>query len=193
MLFTKVVEISQRVASTSKRLEKIELLAGLLRQVSPEEAEPVVAFLSGTTRQGRTGIAYAALRDAAATAAESASLEVLEIDRVLESAGTVQGRGSVQRRRELLHSLLARATNAEQQFLTRLLLGDLRQGALEGVMVEALAKAAGMDTALIRRAAMMAGSIAAVAKAALESGVAGLDRYELQIFRPVQPMLAETS
>ena len=193
MLLAHVVETSRRVAETSKRLEKIALLATLLRQLDPEEVEMVVAFLSGSTRQGRIGIGWATLRDAQASPAESPVLEVRDVDRVLEEFSTTQGRGSEQRKRELLHSLFIRATQPEQQFLTGLLLGELRQGALEGVMLDALAKAAGVDAQSLRRAVMMAGDMAKVARSALESGPAGIAQYDVRLFRPVQPMLAQTA
>ncbi len=197
MLFAAVVETSQRVAQTSRRLEKIDLLAALLRQLQPEEVQIVVAFLSGYTRQGRIGVGYGALRDAAAAVnagtAETAGLEIREVDRTLTDLAAVQGPGSDRQKRSLLHSLLARATAPEQTFLTGLLLGEIRQGALEGIMLEALAKASGIAPEHLRRAGMMAGDIARVARSALESGVAGLAPYDIQLFRPVQPMLAQTS
>ncbi len=193
MLLANVVETSQRVAETTKRLRKIDLLAALLRQLDPEETEIVVAFLSGGTRQGRIGIGYAALRDAAAPPSETAGLEVRETDAILESLAAAQGRGSERRKRDVLHALLARATEAEQHFLTGLLLGELRQGALEGVMLEALAKASGVSPERIRRAVMMAGEIPRVARAVMESGAAGLEPFDVRLFRPVQPMLAQTS
>jgi len=193
MLLANVVETSQRVTNTAKRLEKIELLAGLLRQLDLDEVETVVAFLAGTTRQGRIGIGYAALRDVGSPPAETPSLEICEVDRTLESLASVAGRGADRQKRELLHALMVRATNAEQSFLTDLLIGELRQGALEGVMLEALAKAAKLSLERVRRAVMMAGDVVRVARAAMESGATGLDRYVLQLFRPVQPMLAQTS
>src|ERR1700736_1423533 len=128
MLLANVVETSRRIAETTKRLEKVNLLAGLLKQLHGEEIEIGVAFLSSSTRQGRIGIGYATLRDAITSAAENPSLELLDIDRALEAIAAVQGPGSEQRRRELLNSMLMRATQEEQQFLTRLLLGELRQG-----------------------------------------------------------------
>ncbi len=167
MLFSRVVETSQRVADTSKRLDKIELLATLLAQLEPEEVEIVVAFLSGATRQGRIGIGYATLQSAASPS-ESATLEIREIDRILGSLASVQGRGSEGERRERLHSLFAAATNAEQRFLTGLLVGELRQGALEGIMIEALAKASKVDADQVRRAVMMAGNLAPVARSLRE-------------------------
>jgi DNA ligase-1 len=193
MLFSRIVDTSTAVAATSRRLEKTALLAALLRQLDPEEVEIVVAFLSGYTRQGRIGIGYATVRAAAAPAAGAATLEVHELDRALGELAAVGGSGSEGRRRELLHGLLARATEPEQRFLSGVLLGEIRQGALEGVMLDAVAEASGIDASRVRRAVMMAGDIARVARSALESGAAGLDAYGIQLFRPVQPMLAATS
>jgi len=193
MLLAAVVETSRRVAETTRRLEKTELLAALLRQLHPEEVEPAVAFLSGYTRQGRIGVGYAALRDAGAASAETGVLEVRDVDRALGELADLHGAGSDRRKREMLSSLFSRATGAEQRFLTGLLLGEIRQGALEGIMLEAIAKAAGIDSGLIRRAVMMAGDLARVARSALESGAAGLASYDIQLFRPIQPMLAQTS
>jgi DNA ligase-1 len=193
MLLAGVVETSRRVADTSKRLEKIGLLASLLRQLSPEEIEIVVQFLAGQTRQGRIGIGYAALRDARNSPAPSPTLEILDIDRILQSITEVNGSGSQGRRLGLLQAMFARATEAEQQFLTGLLMGELRQGALEGIMLEAVAKASGVSSEHVRRAAMMAGDIARVARAALEKGDAGLAPYDVQLFRPIQPMLAQSA
>jgi DNA ligase-1 len=193
MLLANVVTTSQRVAETTRRLEKIDLLATLLKQLNPEEIEVAVAFLSGGTRQGRIGIGYASLRNAAASPAVVPGLEIRDVDRALESLATVQGSGSERQKRELLHGLFARATQPEQQFLTGLLLGELRQGALVGVMLEAVAKAAGASTARIRRAVMMAGDLASVARVAIESGESGLGQFDIELFRPIQPMLAQTA
>lgn len=193
MLLADVVEASRRVSETPKRLEKIGLLTELLRQLSPDEAEVAVAFLSGTIRQGRIGIGYASIRNATGSPARDPSLGILEVNREFQSMAATEGKGSEGRRRELLQRLLARATEAEQQFLTRLLLGELRQGALEGLMLEVLAKASGITLDRVRRAVMVAGDIAIVAKALMEKGEAGLSQYDVQLFRPVQPMLAQTA
>jgi DNA ligase 1 len=193
MLLASVVETSRRVADTSKRLEKIRLLAALIRQLNPQEIEIVVQFLAGQTRQGRIGIGYAALRDARNSPAANPTLEILDVDRILENITEVSGNGSQSRRLELLQTMFARATEAEQQFLAGLLMGELRQGALEGIMVEAIAKASGISSERIRRAAMMAGDVAQVARAALESGEASLSQYDVQLFRPIQPMLAQSA
>ena len=193
MLLAAVVETSRRVADTSRRLEKIELLATLLRALDADEVEIVVAFLSGYARQGRIGVGWATLKAAGTPPVENAVLEIHEVDRTLAALAAVAGRGSDRQKRELLQTLFARATQAEQSFLTGLLMGEIRQGALEGVMLEALSKASGVDSAKVRRAVMMAGDIARVARTVLESGSAGLGQYDVQLFRPVQPMLAQTA
>ena len=193
MLLARVVETSQRVAQTSRRLRKTALLAELLRQLDPEEVEIVVAFLSGCTRQGRIGIGYATVHNSTAAAAETAALKIHALDRALAELAAIQGPGSERRRRDLLHHLFSQATEPEQGFLTALLLGEIRQGALEGLMADAVAEAAAIPAGRVRRAAMLAGDIARVARAALEDGAAGLDAYDIQLFRPVQPMLAQTA
>ena len=193
MLLAQLVETSRRVSESSRRLEKVDLLAALLKQAGTDESETAVAFLSGSTRQGRIGIGYASVRAASASPAEAATLEILDVDRALASFAAVTGRGAERQRRDILHELFSRATAEEQHFLTRLLLGELRQGALEGVMLDGLAKASAASRDHIRRAAMMAGSAQAIASALLEKGEAGLDQYDIQLFRPVQPMLAQTA
>ncbi|HEY6990270.1 MAG TPA: ATP-dependent DNA ligase [Bryobacteraceae bacterium] len=194
MLLAKVVETSRRISETSKRLEKTALLAGLLKELKPEEVETVAGFLAGAPRQGRIGIGYAALHSSMAVAAvDVATIEILDVDRILDEISVVRGAGSEQRKRALLGGLFARATNEEQHFLVRLLSGELRQGALEGILLDALAKASGISSERIRRAAMMAGGAAAIARAALEKGESGLSPFDIQLFRPVQPMLAQTA
>jgi DNA ligase-1 len=193
MRLATVVETSRRVAETSKRLEKIDLLARLLKQLHPEEIEIVVAFLTGRTRQGRMGIGYGALRDAKSSPAAEPSLEVSEVDRVFDAIAVTQGSGSQRQRLEKLNALFGRATQPEQQFLMGLLMGELRQGALEGIMLDAIAKASGVAAERVRRAVMMAGDVAVVARSAIEAGEAGLHQYDVRLFRPIQPMLAQTA
>ena len=162
-----------------------------MRELHPEEIEIVVAFLAGSIRQGRIGIGYATLRDASGpAAATAASLEVAEVDGTFQSVIATSGSGSQRQRFQLLHGMLSRATEPEQQFLVRLLMGELRQGALEAVMVEALAKASGIAVERVRRAVMLAGDMAKVARTLLEHGEASLAQYDVQLFRPLQPMLA---
>ncbi len=193
MLLAAIVETSRRVTGTAGRLEKIDLLAMLLKQLHPDEIEIVVAYLAGQTRQGRIGIGYAAIRDALGSPASTPSLEVLDVDRTLQSIAVVSGSGSQRQRLELLQGMFSRATEPEQRFLTGLLTGELRQGALEGIMLEALAKASRIRVEHVRRAVMMAGNLPAVARAALEQGESGLTQYDVQLFRPIQPMLAQTA
>jgi DNA ligase-1 len=193
MLLASLVETSSRVRETTKRLEKTELIASLLRQLAPEEAEIAVSFLSGLTRQGKLGVGYAGISAAVGSHAETRSLTILDVDRRLEELTKVSGAGSERRRRELLLNLFSRATREEADFLKRLMVGELRQGALEGVMLDAIAKASGLPPDRVRRAAMMAGSLPAIAEAVFEHGEQGLSQFDLQLFRPVQPMLAGTA
>ena len=193
MLLADIVETSRRIAGTSKRLEKIDLLARLLKQLQPGEIETAVAFLSGRTRQGRIGIGWAMIGDAASAPVEHPSLEMMEVDEALQQIEATQGSGSAGRRVELLRVILSRATEPEQRFLSGLLMGELRQGALEGIMLEALARASGLPLDRVRRAAMVAGDLAAVARELVEKGEAALAQYDVQLFRPVQPMLAQTA
>ncbi len=193
MLLAEAVDVSRRITATSKRLEKIDQLATLLRRLSPDEVEVTVAFLSGITRQGRIGLGYATLRAAVTAPAETPSIELLEVDRTLAELATVRGPGSESRKRELLNVLFGQATREEQEFLSGLLVGELRQGALEGIMIEALGKASGLGAERIRRAAMMGGGSAGIARVAMAEGEAGLAQFDVQLFRPVQPMLAQTA
>ncbi len=193
MLLSQLVDTSRAIGSTTKRLQKTDLLATLLNQLRPEEVETAVAYLSGGARQGRVGVGYAALRDARTSAAETPTLQIMDIDRALEQVSNVEGQGADRTRRELLNRLFAQATQKEQQFLTGLLLGELRQGALEGIMLDALAKASHVSADRIRRAAMMGGGVAAIASKILSEGEAGLHGFDVQLFRPVQPMLAQTA
>jgi DNA ligase-1 len=193
MLLAEVVETSRRVADTTKRLEKIRLLADLLRRLRPEEVDVVVPFLSGRARQGKIGIGYRTLQAASAAHAETPSLELLDVDRMLDALAATSGSGSEQRRTELLRTLFGASTAPEEEFLKKLFVGELRQGALEGLMLEGIARASNIPLDHVRRAAMMAGDLAPVARAALEQGEAGLARYTVQLFRPVQPMLAQSS
>jgi DNA ligase-1 len=193
MLLGEMVEVSRRVAATSRRGEKIELLAGLLQSLEPAEIEIAVSYLSGSTPQGKVGVGWAALQQALGNAAEAPLLTVLEVDLTLTGIASTAGAGADTRRRNLLRSLFARATAPEQKFLAALISGELRQGALAGIMADAVAKAAAVPADRLRRAVMMAGDIATVARAVLTEGAAALERYDVQLFRPVHPMLAQTA
>ena len=194
MRLSAVVETSMRVAESSGRLQKVALLADLLAQSPPEEIETVITFLSGTPRQGRIGVGWAAIVEAReAPPASEASLAVAEVDDTFGRIASLSGPGSSRARAEALRSLFGRATDAEQDFLARLLFGELRQGALEGVLVEAVARASKIPAAAVRRAAMLAGALAPVARAALVEGESALQALVIKPFTPVQPMLADSA
>ncbi len=192
MLLADLAAASQLVAATSRRTEKIAAVAQALRAADRDEVAVVVAYLSGELRQRRTGVGWASLRDVPA-AAEQPTLGVSEVDAVLESVAGMAGAGSQADRVRAVGGLFERATEPEQQLLRGLLTGELRQGALEGVMLAAVAQAAAVPLAEVRRAAMLRGAVGPVAEAALADGAAGLAAFRLQVGRPVQPMLASTA
>jgi DNA ligase 1 len=202
-----LVATSQRVGATASRRTKVRELSALLRSLGPDEIEIAVAYLSGELPQGRIGIGYSALRQAASRASgpdggvasqgepslERETLSLEEVDRTLTRLAAIRGHGSAARRIETLRELLGRASPAEQDFLIRLLTGELRQGALGGIMVDALAEAAGTPVDQIRRAAMYSKRLGSLARAALLEGAAALGRFQLELFAPVAPMLAQTA
>ena len=186
MLLSTLVNTSAQVAATPGRLAKIKLLAELLKQAAPDELELAIAYLSGTTRQAKTGVGWATLQAATGAGARSSELEIRDVDHVLDLIAKTSGKGSATEKQRLLRSLFVRATAEEQDFLVRLITGDLRQGALEGIMVEALATARELDAKDVRRAAMLTGSLSAVAQGDLRT-------VGIQLFRPIKPMLAKTA
>ncbi len=199
MLMAEVVESSARVKAAAARSAKIAALADLLRRLAPDEVEPAVGFLVGEPRQGRIGVGWATLakrvaarRDTLAAAA-GPGVAILELDRTLSELAGTTGFGSVAARAALLDTVLGRATPAEIDFIADLLTGGLRQGALEGVMAEAVAKAAEVPAAVVRRACMLAGDLGHTAAIALTEGREGLEAVGLEVLRPVQPMLASTA
>ena len=167
VLLRELVQTSEAVAATSGRTAKITEIAGLLRRAGPGEVPVVVAFLSGELRQRQIGVGYASLGELPQLEPSGQPLTVAETDAVFEAVGQVAGAGAQAERRRLLAVLFGRATQTEREFLVRLLAGDLRQGALEGLMVEAVARAAGVPAEEVRRAHLLAGSLPLVAQAAL--------------------------
>ena len=188
MLLQTLVTTSAQVAATPGRLAKINLLADLLRQASPEEMELAIAYLSGTTRQAKVGVGWATLQGArdSGSGARVAQLEIREVDRVLDVVAKTSGKGSSTEKKRLVADLFSKATDEEQDFLFRLITGELRQGALEGIMVEAVAKARDLPADDVRRAAMLAGNLGAVAKGEVKS-------FKVELLRPIKPMLAKTA
>ena len=184
---------SNEVAGTSSRLAKIAALAGLLKRLAPAEIAVALPYLSGDIRQGRLSLGPAALRAAMGAGAAVASLSLEDVDRAFAELKSVRGKGAAARRAARLSQLFAAATAEEQDFLLRLLVGELRQGALEGVMLEAVAQASGVPPAQVRRAAMLAGALAPVAAAALAGGAEALARFDVEPMRPLLPMLAQSA
>ena len=194
MLLADLVTTSAAVQAVRGRLDKIGRLAALLEGTRGEEARIAVAFLSGSIRQGRLGIGGAALREARdVSPADQPRLSLLDVDRAFAEMASMAGPGSARGRQQRLRDLLGAATAIEQDFLVRLLFGELRHGAQEGVLIDAVARAAKAPPARVRRAAMLAGDLPLVAEAALASGGAGLDRFRVEVFTPVQPMLADSA
>jgi DNA ligase 1 len=187
-----LVDTSHAVAATRARRAKVEAIAALLARSAPEEVRAAVAFLSGELLQRQIGVGFALLRDAPPAAAEP-QLSVAEVDATFATIGALAGAGSQGARRDMLHGLLGRADADEQRFLVRLLAGDLRQGALAGIMVEAVARAAALPAADVRRALMLRGDLPAVAALALAEGAEGLAALRLEVGRPLAPMLAGTA
>jgi ATP-dependent DNA ligase I len=192
VLLAEIADVSDVVAGTSSRLAKIEALATALRDAGPAEVTIAVAYLSGELPQRQIGVGWATLRQPVPPAPEP-SLTLNDVDAAFTAIGALAGKGSVAARKELVGSLLARATAREQNFLFRLLSGELHQGALEGVMAEAIARAAKVPAAGVRRAVMFRGSMGAVAEAALAEGSEGLGAFGLEVGRPVGPMLASSA
>jgi DNA ligase-1 len=191
MKLASVVQTSRNVAATPSRTEKTALLARLLRELRGDGLEIGLAWLVGELPQGNLGLGWALVREArpGSTAAQP-SLELRDVDGAFRAIGAMSGAGSKGRKVEALRELLARATRDEQDFLAALIGGELRQGALEGVLLEAVAAAAELSPSRVRRAALFGGSLREVALAALREGESGLARFRVELMRPLQPMLA---
>jgi DNA ligase-1 len=188
-----VVRTSADVAETSSRRAKVDRLASCLASLADNEVPVAVAYLSGSLPHGSIGVGWATLKDVPPPAAPPPVLELLEVDTTLRRVGALAGPGSQAARREALHDLFAHATEPEQRFLRGLLTGEIRQGALEGVMVDAVARASGVPIGEVRRAAMLAGDLGTVAAASIGGGADALSRFRLSPMTPVQPMLAQSA
>jgi DNA ligase 1 len=193
VLLAEIASTSTEVGSLSSRLAKVTRVATTLSAAgTPADIGVVVAWLSGELPQRQIGVGWASLRTLPEPAS-SATLTVAAVDGAFTDIKALAGKGSQALRAERLRALFAAATDTEQQFLRRLLSGELRQGALAGVMVDAVAKAAAIPVATVRRAAMLAGDLPVVAAAALDGGEQALEHFTLQVGRPVGPMLAQTA
>jgi DNA ligase-1 len=192
-LLADVVAASEDVASTSLRSRKVAILADLLRKLEAAEVPIAVGLLSGAPRQGRVGVGYSTIYGIEQQPAVDPSLTVDDLDRAIADVQAATGPGSAGRRKELLGALLGRATAQEADFVKRLFTGELRQGALAGVMADAVAKAAGVSTEVTRRALMLSGDLTRTAEIAMTQGEEGLRGVGFEIFRPILPMLASTA
>jgi ATP-dependent DNA ligase I len=214
--FQVLVAASEAVKQTRSRQLKVELLAGCIAEIAAEpppgevavpgllSAEaPLpqhtslrvgVAYLAGELPQGRIGLGPSAVfKNLPTSASEAGSLTLTDVDAVFEAIAQVSGAGAVRERMRLWLGLLARCTVLEQTYLRRLVVGELRQGALESLVADAVAKAAKVSAASVRRALMLAGSLSDIAAAAMTGGEAALGLYHIQLFRPLQPMLAHSA
>ena len=189
MLLAELVATSAEVAATRSRLAKVAALAGTLARAAPDEVEIVTSYLSGSLRQRRTGVGWRSARTGVQPAPEP-GLTVAEVDATFEELSRLSGPGSQLARKARLDAMMARATAGEQRWLAGVITGETRQGALDGLMVDALIRATGLPAADVRRAVMLAGSTGEVARVALAEGAAGLARIALTVGRPVRPMLA---
>jgi DNA ligase-1 len=192
MLFDEVVQTSARVAATGSRTAKVAALAATLAATDPDELDIVAHFLCGRLRQRRTGVGWRSLVARPAPAATPA-LTVTAVDEAFAALAALSGEGSQAARGDLLARLLGAATGPEQSFLAGLATGETRQGALEGVLIAAIAAAFDVPVDAVRRAAMFAGSIPLVALTARTGGEAALAAISLQVGRPVLPMLASSA
>ncbi|MFF4760895.1 ATP-dependent DNA ligase [Streptomyces sp. NPDC001292] len=192
MLLARLAQVSREVAAASARSRKTALLAELFREARAEDVPVVIPYLAGRLPQGRLGVGWKVLGRRVAPAAE-ASLTVREVDARLSELGKVSGPGSQAERSRIVGELMGAATEDEQRFLLGLLTGEVRQGALDAIAVEALAGATGAPPADVRRAVMLAGSLQTVAQALLADGPPALERFRLTVGRPVLPMLAHSA
>jgi DNA ligase-1 len=192
MLLADVAATSEAVRAAPGRREKWERIAECLRAAGPDEVAIAVAYLSGELRQRQLGIGWAGVRELPPPAA-APTLELRAVDAALGEIAAVRGSGAVAARRERLQALFVAATAPEQRLLRGLVIGELRQGALEGVVVEAVARAAEVPVAAVRRALTVAGALPAVAEAAVAGGAPALAAMRLEVGRPLRPMLAQTA
>ena len=162
--------------------------------MAPHERAVGVAYLSGSLPQGRVGVGPAALQDGATVpASTSPTLSLAQVDEAIERVRNAAGPGSAAAKRDVLRALFGRCVPEEQLFLVRLLVGEVRQGALDGVMIEGIALASGCSAARVRHAHMLQGHLARIAEVAMTDGEAGLRRIRLSVGTPVQSMLAHTA
>ena len=193
MLLHELVATTETVGATSSRLAKIDALAIILSQLEPDEIVPAIGFLVAKPRQGRIGVGWRGVAALEVAHADEPTLTVLEVDAALERLAAASGAGSVGTRRVELDGLARHATASEWDFVARVILGELRTGALEGVLLDAVARASGQPSSTVRRAAMLSGDLGETARIALTGAEGELAAIGLMVGRPVLPMLASTA
>jgi ATP-dependent DNA ligase I len=192
-LLADVVTASRKLTDTTSRSEKVAILAELLGRLEPGEVAIAVGLLAGVPRQGRVGVGYSTIASLERAPAREASLTIAELDRAIAEVEGLTGSGSGARRKQVLGDLVGRATDHEADFVRRLVTGQLRQGALAGLMVDAIVKAARVSPELARRALMLSGDLTRTAEIAITEGEDRLRAVGFEIFRPILPMLASTA
>jgi DNA ligase-1 len=194
MELARIVEVVSKVRATTKKTEKTVLLAGFLRQTQGKDTELAAQYLTGTLPQGKIGVGWRMIEDAlTSTVSIGNALTLADVDRAFGMIAADQGAGSYERKVKVLRGLFERADAEARRFLGELVMGELRQGALEGLLLDAIAKAAGLPPSDVRQAMMFSGDIGEVARAALEAGAAGLTRFSLRVLTSIAPMLANTA
>ncbi|ACL40557.1 DNA ligase I, ATP-dependent Dnl1 [Pseudarthrobacter chlorophenolicus A6] len=192
MLLDELVRTTDAVASTRSRLAKVDALAQLLKRLDPADIPAAVGLLTAKPRQGRVGVGWRGMSAAMGEPAADPGLTLADLDAALDRLQALAGAGSAAERAATLRGLTAAATEREQAFIGGVLLGELRTGALEGVLTDAVARAAERSVEAVRRAAMLSGDLGSTALLALTGTAAELDAVGLKVGRPVQPMLAGT-
>jgi|SRR5579884_2328531 DNA ligase-1 len=194
MQLARLVEVVAKVRATTKKTEKIILLAECLRQTRGKETELAALYLSGALPQGKIGVGWRMIQEATGEGpACGEPLTLTEVDHVFEAVAADRGAGSTERKIGMLRRLFERAGPEERRFLAQLVMSEIRQGALEGLLLDAIVKAASLRSGDVRQAFMFSGNIGEVARVALEEGAAGLSRFSLRLFTPVAPMLANSA
>jgi DNA ligase-1 len=190
-----LAETSEALRATSARKAKTELLSELLGQLAPAEIVPAIGFLLATPRQGAIGVGWATVARLDASDEEPSPYEpdIRGFDALLSDVMVTVGSGSEAARGAKISRFLANCDDAEEAFVRRVLVGDARQGALAGVMTDAVAKASGVKLAAMRRAVMLRGDLGEAAAIALIEGPEAIATVDLEVGRPIQPMLASTS
>jgi DNA ligase 1 len=194
MELERLVRLVAQIRATTKKSEKVSMMATFLNQTHGRETELAALYLSGSLPQGRIGVGWRLIEQAVPTAVEPGpGLLLADVDHVFIAIAKDTGPGSTQRKIDALRTLFQRTDPEGRRFLGELLMGELRQGALEGLVLEAIAKATGISGTIVRQAMMFSGNLGAVARTALEEGESGLGRFSLRVLSPVAPMLANTA